>query len=356
MFFIHENKQISVDRIYEEIKKYSKISTKKINIKNIDFTKNSHLKQVTFENFEYLEKIPIENLYRILTNCAPEKPFTKIPHECRSVNHWGQRKLFISELEFLSLYSNPGDLVVYAGAAPGTHTNFLSELFPNLTFFLVDPSPFIAKETDKIKIKQSFFTDETCKESSKMNKSILFISDIRTGDPYKLSNVEVEKSIKNDMEMQKNWVKLLKPKASMLKFRLPWEVGKTSYLNGKIFFPVWGRETTTECRLITTLEDLEKGEILYNNKKYEEQMFYFNRVTRVQYYDHPFDFYEGLDHCYDCAAEIKIIKDFIGKENNKIENNKVIEMIESITKNISKGRNLTTKETFDQRKKWFSKK
>jgi|SRR5579862_1029264 len=355
MFFIHENKQISVDRIYNEIQKCNKK-----NVKDIDFTKNSHLKQVTFENFEYLEKIPIENLCRILIDSAPEKPFTKIPHECRSVNHWGQRKLFISELEFLSLYSKPGDLVVYAGAAPGTHTNFLSELFPNLSFFLVDPSPFIAKETNKIKIRQDFFTDETCKESLKMNKSILFISDIRTGDPYKLSNIEVEKSIKNDMEMQKNWVKLLKPKASMLKFRLPWEAGKTSYLDGKIFFPVWGRETTTECRLITTLEDLEKGEILYDNKKYEEQMFYFNRVTRVQYYDHPFDFYEGLDHCYDCAAEIKIIHNFMRRVkkiiNNEIINTKIIEMIESITKNISKGRDLTTKETFDQRKKWFSKK
>lgn len=365
MFFVHKNKQLSTDKIYEELKKYSLIKNSKINIQDVDFTKNSHLKQVisSVENFEYLEKIPIRNLCRILSDDVPQKPFVKIPHDCRSVNHWGQRKLFISELEFLSLYSKPGYLIVYAGAAPGTHTNFLSELFPDLKFFLVDPAPFIAKETDRLKIRQSYFTNQTCEDVLEIanGSPILFISDIRTGDPNVLSSVQIEKSIKDDMEMQKKWVKLIKPFASMLKFRLPWETGKTSYLRGKIYFPVWGRETTTECRLITTLEDLQNGEIEYFNTKYEEQMFYFNRVTRVQYYDHSYNSYRGLDHCYDCAAEIKIIEDYLIKVKNELKEdedlkNKVKQMMTSITIKIGNGRDLTTKETNEQRKKWFVKK
>ncbi len=45
---------------------------------------------------------------------------------------------------------------------------------------------------------------------------------------------------------------------------------------------------------------------LYDHRVYEEQMFFFNRMTRVQYYEHNLDSYlEGrnseLDHCFDCA-------------------------------------------------------
>jgi hypothetical protein len=31
------------------------------------------------------------------------------------VNHWGQRKLLLSEIEFLTLHGEPGALIVYAG-------------------------------------------------------------------------------------------------------------------------------------------------------------------------------------------------------------------------------------------------
>lgn len=44
----------------------------------------------------------------------------------------------------------------------------------------------------------------------------------------------------------------------------------------------------------------------YDHRVYEEQMFFFNRMTRVQYYEHQLESYlEGknseLDHCFDCA-------------------------------------------------------
>ena len=39
---------------------------------------------------------------------------------------WGQRKLIMMEISFLSRYSSPGDIVVYAGAAPGIHIPYLA--------------------------------------------------------------------------------------------------------------------------------------------------------------------------------------------------------------------------------------
>lgn len=35
---------------------------------------------------------------------------------------------------------------MYAGAAPGTHVRFLSDLFPDVKFVLIDPAPFSCKE------------------------------------------------------------------------------------------------------------------------------------------------------------------------------------------------------------------
>lgn len=76
-----------------------------------------------------------------------------------------------------------------------------------------------------------------------------------------------------------------------------------------MYLPVWGRQTTTECRLVVT-DPFSKRE--YDNRKYESQMFYFNTVTRVQYYSHDF-VVQGFDHCYDCAAEFKILSDYLVK-------------------------------------------
>ena len=75
--------------------------------------------------------------------------------------HWGQRKLLLSEIEFLARFSEPGITCVYAGAAPGTHIPYLTQLFPEVArFVLVDPSPFICKPSERIVVRQEFFTAE----------------------------------------------------------------------------------------------------------------------------------------------------------------------------------------------------
>lgn len=105
-------------------------------------------------------------------------------------------------------------------------------------------------------------------------------------------------------------VRRLQPKASMLKFRLPWGDGQSRYLKGDIYLPVWGPQTTTETRLVVTDIDF----VEYDNRKYWEQMFYFNTVTRVSYYKHDVDV-PGMDHCYDCAAEVAVLKRYWDKRN-----------------------------------------
>ena len=54
----------------------------------------------------------------------------------------------------------------------------------------------------------------------------------------------------------------------------------------------------------------------YDNREYEEKLFYFNTVTRTSYYKHEVDGVEGLDHCFDCASEIVILQQYLQKFSN----------------------------------------
>lgn len=119
----------------------------------------------------------------------------------------------------------------------------------------------------------------------------------------------MDRVVSNDMQLQMEWHNLLCPVVSMLKFRLPWYDGQTYYLAGEVYLPVWGRQTTTETRLIVRGHDMA----YYDNKRYEEQMAAFNRERRVYYYDHGYANKRiiGIDHCYDCAAELGILEAYL---------------------------------------------
>ena len=247
--------------------------------------------------------------------------------------HWGQRKLLMSEIEFLCDYSDKNDVVVYAGAAQGFHVPFLSEMFPSLKFILYDPAKFAIRETNTIKIIQDFFTEDTAKEY--INKNVLFISDIRTETD--------EKSVSEDMKRQKRWVGIMDPKACMFKFRLPWGVGYTEYFSGDIYFQPYARDYSTETRLIC-----EKPYSLmkYNNGDYEEKCFYLNSVVR--FHPHLHNVYEyGLDNTWDSACEVYILDNYLSKTvsdyeklSSKRKNKLIGELSWNITKTL-KGQNFT---------------
>jgi len=271
--------------------------------------------------------------FRILRDDAPQMPYTRTTGMEKTRLHWGQRKLLMSEIEFLTIVGREelrDGLIVYAGAAPGNHVIYLHELFPEASFLLVDPAPFnrelVRLRLPNVEFVHDIFTDELAVRIARREagrRAIYFISDIRTADPeqirdgVRISRAEVEMKVREDQANQMRWHELVGSRRSMLKFRLPWDVSTpdtpdvdytpiTEYLDGDIFLPVWGPVCTSECRLITKKDrPLRRKE--YDNKKYESQMMYFNNVTRHSLYPHNVTG-EGLDHCYDCAAEIRILK------------------------------------------------
>lgn len=132
--------------------------------------------------------------------------------------HWGQLKLFYTELEFLTLVNQQMPLnqcvLVYVGAAPGHHTVFLRKLFPELEMILYDPKPFVKElfedkgveiHTGEVKPGEGegYFTDDKIKDvlanPRVQGKKILLISDIRASIE---DEVEFEKGVFDNMIWQ----------------------------------------------------------------------------------------------------------------------------------------------------------
>ncbi len=181
--------------------------------------------------------------------------------------HWGQLKLLVEELVFLTMTrESKAKRVVYAGAAPGLSMPYLSEMFPDLTFDLFDPAMFFIKSSERIQIFNRTFTDDDAKGYTETET--IFLSDIRSG--------ESEKEIESDMNSQRRWVEIMKPKFSSLKFRLPFNNTTTKYLGGQLYIQAFAPVASTELRLVFS----DIAEKTYNNAEVEERMAYHNQVVR----------------------------------------------------------------------------
>jgi len=231
--------------------------------------------------------------------------------------HWGQLKLFISEVQLLveALKLHHGDkkiVFVYAGSAPGDHIPFLRRMFPMIEYHLYDPNPFIAGASPGIFLYNEFFTDEVSaywtEKAKKENLFLIFCSDVRR-EPATAANVA------KDMETQKIWWNIIQPDIAMFKFRLPWVPGKTKYLEGQILTQVYPGKTSTETRLLVSKD---AKEIEYDHNEYNERCYYHNRFGRTKSYPKEFDCTgdptiekNELDTCFDCSMFVQTIKSYM---------------------------------------------
>ena len=296
----------------------------------------------------------------IISSDTPRDAYHRRNTEIKTVIHWGQRKLYLSEVEFFALHwnqvTNPNPLCVYAGAAPGTHITLLSEMFPSFTFHLYDPHPIEIKETDKIKIFSGYFTDDIAKQYANRN-DVFFISDIRSvdykenqkkalakrgitkfdtnGNPVgsvnvikeatKEADLQTEKEVWQDMLTQQNWILIMNPVEALIKFRLPYSLDgkdrKVQYLKGIVYWQAWSPSTTSETRLKPTRNAAGAYEIAdWSILEYEQWCFYQNSSVRENNKykniftntDDPIDPPELLND-YDSTAEAMILKLYFEK-------------------------------------------
>ena len=318
------------------------------------------------DSYKKIEITNVYQVYRILPTEMKREKYHRRTNEVKNVIHWGQRKLLLSEIEFLTLYFNKHQhlskpvYVIYAGSAPGIHILYLANIFPNVHFELYDPRVF-SKKLDKcsrINTHRQYFTNETASQWKSIDhpdKAILFISDIRTGDVETMTLLEVEERVKIDNQWQMDWYDIMKPLLSMFKYRLPYDSdGKTPYLYGDIYLGVYAPATSTETRLIVG----ENADMkIYDNREFEEQLFYFNNYERILNYDNllyniPTNQKHGLKNNYDGSSEVLILEQFLRMNTfiGDIESN-IIRMVGEISKELSNKKTLFSEQSVKPHKK-----
>eukprot|EP01083_Nonionella_stella_P276188 938314_1 len=304
-------------------------------------------------------------------NKYPQAPYERRKkHPKKHIIHWGQRKLLLSEIEFLTKHLHNAKkghdgyvLVIYAGAAPGSHIPLLIEMFDNIRMELFDPNTFshVVQNKRRIRVHQQYFTDQIAQELGALGRDILFISDIRTADHRRQSGEECEATIMKDNALQSNWVRAMNKGgnliAAMLKFRMPYphlihkDQMKQELLAGTIYLQCFAPVTSTETRLHVVPD--RNGQIkttIYDCTQYEQWLFWFNYKARQSYIDNS-KYYTpnvGVIHNYDCYAECKILEqyyvDIKGKScGDAVMKHDVIRLVNRITRFIGAKRCLLTR-------------
>jgi hypothetical protein len=308
--------------------------------------------------------------------------------------HIGQRKLLLSEVQFLN--NNTQKYCIYPGSAPSHKTHFLSLLFPDVKFILVDPNifeiklvenntifrkqkhndiimlyngfptnsltytkfknksietlntneideiiNFIKSSNHKIYIIEDYMTDKLALILKKLG-TCNFISDIRSNVTNKSP---VDFDIVWNRSMVHNWINILQPEISMIKFRVPYfnenenfnkynfaqesfnkskslKTGSVDFVknyNNKkfkmskatLYLQAWAGPTSTEMRGWIKKDDIHKI-VNYDHSEIEDKFFYYNKIMRINYHENKFANKElHFCNCNDCAIESTIWNDYI---------------------------------------------
>ena len=277
--------------------------------------------------------------------------------------HWGQKKLLLSEIQFLTNVCkklNTKSLndyaVVYVGAADGFHFPILYNLFPELIWILYDPGKF-SKESymhpqkQKVKIFNQFFTDETIKHAQQNaeNRKILFISDIRV--------TPKDEQVYVDMINQARWGTSIGADFMLLKFRLPYNepntfkpinivdlklnkkiinnhdlIAKdTIYLKGDVFLQLYHPQYSTELRLFVEKNTNNKYDLQnYDYIEIENKIFNYNTEIRLIADIEGYEFLNlipGYNKSIENIMEYEIIKQYYEYFHNIKDKNIIIQKL-----------------------------
>jgi hypothetical protein len=333
-----------------------------LNVKN---NINNKTKRLTYHkniSIDYFDKIIPETT----NDLTFQSQYLSDARDFQSRCHWGQKKLLLSEIQFLTKVCqklNTKSLkdyaVVYVGAAHGFHFPILYNLFPDLIWLLYDPARFSKEasmhpQKQRVKIFNQFFTDETIKHAKQNseNRKILFISDIRLSPD--------EEAVMKDMISQAKWGTDLEADYMLLKYKLPYDdentiLYKTNtiddlqinpkyiinpklkaddktllYLKGDIYIQLFAHIHSIELRLMVEKVNGKYELDIVKYSEIEKKMFYFNINLRTSWSTEDYDFLHyipGYDSSIECVMEYFIIKNYYEYLHNIKDKNIIIQKI-----------------------------
>lgn len=270
--------------------------------------------------------------YIKLSDLKEEKQYIPYHKHPNKGVHYGQRKLLITEIMFLTMVCDPTKQyhIIYAGSAANYKYPVLHELFKNCRFVLIDPNPFapVVREkenlyyTDKIDINEiqskkeirTIIINNICtiplvNELSILD-NIMFISDIRTN---LVLDSPLEYDVLFNVAQHKSWLDILYAKDNNIKFLLKsrciYSLDQSEYLDdfkkivdhidewnlhgkylleqfdngrqldfvGETYLQPWSGEDSTEVRIIGNKPDLEEKD----GNRNERKLFYYNVHLRI---------------------------------------------------------------------------
>ena len=321
---------------------------------NVKMADKGFFKKIKNSNFGI--KTPLKfnkSTHYVIGDHSEKKDYTKSAHTENT--HWGQLKLFVSELVFLTHHYNPSGAsdVVYIGAAPGDHIRILSVLFPSITFHLYDASDFKPEvhNNARIKIYKRYFGENDIAEWK--SKRCFLISDIRTtsydSKKTKLTDIKNNEDIVwKDMNLQRRWVEEIEPVYSLLKFRLPYaekfelKKGKTrKYLDGTVYIQSFCKPLSSETRLCVAGDQI--GERDWDILDYEKRLFFHNTERRHKHifvnpiHDEDLHVYPeiGLFNDYDSVHLTNAVIDYLRKINRSTSCEEVKKLLKIIVESVT---------------------
>lgn len=288
----------------------------------------------------------IEFTHELDLRSVPSAPYVDLKQEPHSVTHWGQMKLLLGEIEFLTQHLGVPDLtVVYAGCSPGHHLKALVDLMPDTwewKLFDARPCEVYSNEPNDVlekvcssrtegSVPQLKTRIEIQKETLEHLRGVSYAAKIKQAENHLqalCSTILIERTynprvsvnqynltpqaaetlqgskvvlisdlrtplvrisehiVHADMEAQLRIVQALNPMQATLKFKLPYSEcfrREVCYLKGSLRYQPFSPRISHETRLVTGGGLYQLAQ--YNIDEYANHMYHYQTVLRTSVYN-----------------------------------------------------------------------
>ena len=298
-----------------------------------------------FENHERNKTCNINKIYRTTDDLTETQTYTKgTNHDLKLIEHQGQIKLLLSELEFfavIDLVSLAPCTVIYAGCSPFTHGFSLVSFYDNIdiNWIIIDPRNLnpIYKLPKKATFMKKYVTKELCEELRESIKgSIIFISDIRLSEGGMVKAIDIQR----DQNLNNICMDILKPIHSLLKFRYTFPDDHLPIIvpyPHTIYLQAFSKLNSAETRMHVESNFNYRESTLEDSILHEEKIsFYSCNIKRCKVVNpkllNLIKKYRWNCCCYDCVLMFDIMEKFVKVNKIKKHMRDVINYFFSFTK------------------------
>ena len=262
------------------------------------------------------DKEPPKGEITLLKKDEDPKPVDPNKKYIYSTLSWPERKYFVMILAFLSTFSKGGEHILLIGAEPAKFLLHLMPFFPSLTWEIWNSNNY----DQRIRYRRKEVWSNPFPLNLNQRYQLPKLPNIARNDRIFII------SFLQDLPFNQRLIQKIEPDESLVVFNPP-NIEKFKYLEGTALLQPWNDQNSNETMLIPK----NNSEATWEGKRYYKQMLDFNLRTRVRYYDHSV-VSEGLDHCFDCAAEVAVWKLYFLSKNQKPQNDIIGEHISELTK------------------------